>query len=119
MHWYLHVLRNSMNFAGRARREEYWHFIVANIAFALSLNLVDMLVRVLTGTGPLVLLYAIAMLVPAAAVSIRRLHDIDRSGWWLLLALVPVVGLVLIYFFALDGNGGRNRYGYNPKLVIA
>jgi uncharacterized membrane protein YhaH (DUF805 family) len=119
MHWYLHVLRNYANFTGRARRSEYWYFVLANIAFALGLNLLDMLVRVLTGYGPFVALYGLAMLAPGIAVSIRRLHDIDRSGWWLLLALVPFVGLMLIYFMAQDSNGGTNRYGQNPKLAIA
>jgi uncharacterized membrane protein YhaH (DUF805 family) len=119
MHWYLHALRNYANFAGRARRSEYWYFVLVNIAFALGLNLLDMLVRATLGTGPFVMLYGLVMFVPGIAVSIRRLHDIDRSGWWLLLALVPVLGLVLIWFMATDGNGGSNRYGHNPKLVIA
>jgi uncharacterized membrane protein YhaH (DUF805 family) len=119
MHWYLHALRNYANFSGRARRAEYWHFVLANIAFVLAFNLVDMLVRVLTGTGPFVLLYALAVLVPAIAVSIRRLHDSDRSGWWLVLAIVPLVDLVLVYFLVCDSDGGTNRYGRNPKLAIA
>jgi uncharacterized membrane protein YhaH (DUF805 family) len=119
MHWYLQVLRNFANFGGRARRSEYWYFVLVNIAFALGLNLLDMLVRATLGTGPFVMLYGLVMLVPGIAVSIRRLHDTDRSGWWLLLALVPLVGLVLIWFMTLDGNGGTNRYGHNPKLVIA
>jgi uncharacterized membrane protein YhaH (DUF805 family) len=119
MHWYLHVLKNYANFDGRARRSEYWYFVLVNIAFVLGLNLLDMLVRVLTGYGPFVTLYALVTLVPGIAVAIRRLHDTDRSGWWVLLALVPLVGLVLIYFLALDSDGGTNRYGQNPKLVIA
>jgi uncharacterized membrane protein YhaH (DUF805 family) len=119
MPWYLHVLRNYANFNGRARRSEYWYFVLVNIAFVLALNLLDMLVRATLGTGPFVMLYGLAMLVPGIAVSIRRLHDTDRSGWWLLLALVPVVGLVLIWFMTIDSDSGTNRYGRNPKLVIA
>ena len=119
MHWYLHVLRHYANFTGRARRSEYWYFVLVNIAFGLGLNLLDMLVRATLGTGPFTMLYGLVMLVPGIAVSIRRLHDTDRSGWWLLLAVIPVVGLVLIWLMALDSNGGTNRYGQNPKLVIA
>ncbi|MET0230990.1 MAG: DUF805 domain-containing protein [Rhodanobacteraceae bacterium] len=119
MHWYLHVLRNYANFTGRARRSEYWYFVLVNLAFGLGLNLLDMLLRATLGTGPFVTLYGLVMLVPGIAVSIRRLHDIDRSGWWLLLGLVPFVGLLLIYFMALDSSGGTNRYGHNPKLAIA
>jgi uncharacterized membrane protein YhaH (DUF805 family) len=119
MHWYLHVLRNYANFTGRARRSEYWYFVLVSLAFVLALNLLDMLVRVLTGYGPFVLLYSLVMLVPSYAVAVRRLHDTDRSGWWILLAFVPLVGLVLLYFLALDSNAGTNKYGPNPKLVIA
>jgi len=93
--------------------------VLVNIAFALALNLFDMLLRATLGTGPFVTLYGLVMLVPGIAVSIRRLHDTDRSGWWLLLGCIPLVGLVLIWFFAADSNGGTNRYGQNPKLVIA
>lgn len=65
-------------------------------------------------------IYALAVLIPSLAVSVRRLHDTDRSGWWLLIALVPLIGaIVLLVFLVLDSNSGQNQYGANPKDVIA
>src|SRR5690606_13737347 len=73
-----------------------------------------------TGMGLLGGIYALAVLIPSLAVSVRRLHDTDRSGWWLLIALVPLIGaIVLLVFLVLDSNSGQNQYGANPKDVIA
>jgi uncharacterized membrane protein YhaH (DUF805 family) len=121
MHWYLEVLKKYALFDGRARRSEYWYFVLFNVAIAIGLGLVDAMIRSITGIGfgPLGTVYALAVLVPGIAVSIRRLHDTDRSGWWLLLGLVPLVGLVLILFMVQDSTASSNRYGQNPKLAIA
>ena len=119
MNWYLHVLRNYAEFGGRSRRSEYWYFLLFNLIAAFALSLADSAVRKILGFGFLGMMYALVVLVPGIAVSIRRLHDTDRSGWWLLLAFVPIVGLVLIWFMAQDSDAGTNRYGQNPKLVIA
>ena len=119
MHWYLEVLRKYTQFTGRSRRSEYWYFVLFNLIVAVVLAIVDSALRKIVGFGMFGMLYSLAVLVPGIAVSIRRLHDTDRSGWWLLLALVPLVGLVLIVFLAEDSNAGTNRYGQNPKLVIA
>jgi len=119
MNWYLHVLRNYAQFNGRSRRSEYWYFLLFNLLVAVLLGFADGVLRKIVGFGMLGMLYSLVVLVPGIAVSIRRLHDTDRSGWWLLLALVPLVGLVLIWFMAQEGNAGTNRYGQNPKLVIA
>jgi uncharacterized membrane protein YhaH (DUF805 family) len=119
MHWYLHVLRNYTQFDGRSRRSEYWYFFLFNVIVAVVLGIADGALRKILGFGMLGMLYGLAVLVPGIAVSIRRLHDTDRSGWWLLLAFVPIVDLVLIWFMAQDSNAGTNRYGQNPKLVIA
>ena len=119
MHWYLHVLKSYAEFSGRARRSEYWHFLLLNMIVAAVLAFADTVVRKILGFGFLEPIYALVVLLPSIAVSIRRLHDTDRSGWWLLLAFVPLVGLVLIWFMAEDGNAGTNRYGQDPKLVIA
>jgi uncharacterized membrane protein YhaH (DUF805 family) len=119
MHWYLHVLRNYAQFDGRSRRSEYWYFFLFNVIVAVVLGIADGVLRKILGFGMLGMLYGLAVLVPGIAVSIRRLHDTDRSGWWLLLAFVPIVDLVLIWFMAQDSNAGTNRYGQNPKLVIA
>lgn len=119
MHWYLQVLRNYTQFDGRSRRSEYWNFFLFNLIVALVLGFFDSVLRQMLGFGVLGTLYGLAVLIPGIAVSIRRLHDTDRSGWWLLLAFVPIVGLVLIWFMAQDSQSGTNRYGQNPKLVIA
>jgi len=117
--WYLLVLKKYLVFEGRARREEYWYFILFNILAGIILGVVDNMTGTLnleTGMGFLSGLYSLAVLIPTIAVAIRRLHDTDRSGWWLLIALIPVIGgLVLLVFFVLDGTPGSNQYGPNPK----
>ena len=87
MHWYLEVLKKYTLFTGRARRSEYWYFVLLSIVIAVVLAMVDSVVRKITGIGFGLFgtLYSLAVLVPGIAVSIRRLHDTDRSGWWLLL----------------------------------
>lgn len=119
MNWYLEVLRKYAVFTGRARRKEYWFFLLFNVLISFVLGLIDnMLGLVMTNAGIGVLggLYALAVIIPTIAVTIRRLHDSDRPGWWILLAFVPVIGsLVLLIFMVLDGNQGRNRYGEDPK----
>ena len=94
-------------FEGRARRSEYWYFCLFNF-----------LVGILLGWIPVVgwLIY-LAFFLPGIAVGVRRLHDIGKCGWWLLLALIPVVNLVLIYFYILDSQIGVNEYGPNPKDI--
>jgi len=119
MHWYLEVLRKYTLFTGRSRRSEYWYFTLFNLIVITVLWFIDSVMRKIVGFGMFGILYGLAVLLPGIAVSIRRLHDTDRSGWWMLLALVPIVGLVLIVLLAEDSNAGTNRYGQNPKLVIA
>ncbi|MGI9264325.1 MAG: DUF805 domain-containing protein [Gammaproteobacteria bacterium] len=119
MDWYLAVLRKYLVFEGRAQRAEYWYFVLFNIIFGIVLAIIDGIFGSLnpdTGMGLLSGIYSLAVLIPTIGVAIRRLHDTDRSGWWLLLALVPLIGgLVLLVFFILDGTPGSNRFGPNPK----
>jgi uncharacterized membrane protein YhaH (DUF805 family) len=118
MKWYLAVLTNYVGFSGRAQRAEYWYFFLFYILIYVVLGLLDQFVL---GRGPvLVLAYALVVLIPSTAVSIRRLHDIGKSGWWLFIALVPLVGgLILLYFMVLDSQAGDNAYGPNPKAASA
>jgi len=115
MQWYLGVLKNYAGFSGRARRTEYWMFGLVNFV----ITLVFYILTFATHSGfflVLVLLYALAVLVPSLAVLVRRLHDIGMSGWWILIGLVPFVGsVVLLVFTVLAGNQGPNRYGDDPK----
>ena len=103
------ALGNYANFNGRARRSEYWwFFLIVNISF-LVLGILGALVLSLLQVVEVVL--ALALFLPALAVTARRLHDTDRSGWWILLGLVPFGGIVLLVFCVLPGTSGPNRYG--------
>lgn len=98
-------------FEGRAGRAEYWWFFLANF-------LIGLVIQILAGVSDalviLSLIYSLALLIPGLAVAVRRLHDTNKSGWWILIALVPLVGIiVLIVFLATDGDPGANQYG-NP-----
>ena len=112
MQWYLAVLKNYAGFSGRAHRTEYWMFVLFNIIISFVLGFVEGLFG---GPGILGMIYSLAVLIPGIAVAMRRLHDTGRSGWWLLIGLVPVVGfIVLLVFMVLEGDNGANDYGDAP-----
>lgn len=117
MQWYLKVLTQYADFDGRARRTEFWMFTLVSAVISIVLSLVDGALGTNgAGFGLLGGLYSLAVLIPSLAVSVRRLHDTDRSGWWVLIGLVPLVGaIVLIVFFATDGSPVVNAHGPNPK----
>lgn len=130
MQWYLKVLRQYADFSGRARRKEFWMFVLFNAIAALILSILDNVLGLNSGTvtasgfyysaGILTSIYQLAVLIPTLAVNARRLHDTDRSGWWQLIALIPLVGIIiLIVFWATEGNRGPNRFGTNPKELAA
>tara|TARA_B110000238_G_scaffold141602_1_gene152786 strand:+ start:1608 stop:1946 length:339 start_codon:yes stop_codon:yes gene_type:complete len=110
MNWYKKVVfENYANFDGRARRSEYWYFVLLNTVFVI---LVSLLNPVLYG------LYALLVLLPGLAVSVRRLHDVGKSGVWLLISLVPIIGGIwLIILMATEGETECNMYGSNPKEI--
>ncbi|AWL87335.1 hypothetical protein AMK14_09505 [Streptomyces sp. TSRI0445] len=113
MNWYLAVLKNYAGFSGRARRKEYWMFTLINFVIAVVLQIVGFAID----TQVPYYIYFAATLIPSLAVAVRRLHDTGRSGWWLLIALVPLVGaIVLIVFLASEGKPETNEHGVNPKL---
>jgi uncharacterized membrane protein YhaH (DUF805 family) len=112
MNWYITVLRRYAVFTGRARRQEYWMFTLVSLVIAFILGLIDLSLH----TWVLETVYWIAVLVPSIAVTTRRLHDTDRTGWWQLIVLVCVIGgIILLIFTVLDGQRGPNRYGPSPK----
>ena len=121
MNWYLAVLKKYAVFDGRARRKEYWFFVLFNIIFALVLAFIDGMVGTFnpeSGYGVLSGIYGLAVFIPGIAVSIRRLHDTDRSGWWILICLIPLIGAIwLLILFVLDGTAGQNQYGPDPKVA--
>ncbi|MBL0592837.1 DUF805 domain-containing protein [Aeromonas veronii] len=116
MNWYISVLKQYAVFSGRARRTEYWMFVLCNVIVMLLLGMVDKLIG---GDNELISsIYSLAVLLPSLAVAARRLHDTDRSAWWLLLGLIPIIGtLVLIYFMVCNGQQGSNRFGDDPKAA--
>ncbi|MEU1405540.1 DUF805 domain-containing protein [Streptomyces sp. NPDC005728] len=114
MHWYVDALKKYAVFTGRARRTEYWTFSLVNLLIALALLVID---RPLGFDYPRSL-FALAILLPSLAVSVRRLHDTGRSGWWLLIGLIPVIGpITVLVFTAIEGEPGDNTYGASPKYV--
>jgi len=117
MNWYLDVLKKYAVFDGRARRKEYWMFFLFNIIISIVLGVIEAMI----GTfGILGGLYMLAILVPAIGVTVRRLHDTDRSGWWILVGFVPVIGgIILLVLMVLDSKPGTNQYGPNPKEAAA
>jgi len=123
MNWFMEALRNKYaTFEGRARRKEYWNYVLFYCLALIALLLVDGVFGTLNeeaGIGLLSGLFALGTLVPSLAVTVRRLHDTDRSGWWVLIGLIPIVGdIVLIVFAVQDSQPGANRFGPNPKGVI-
>jgi uncharacterized membrane protein YhaH (DUF805 family) len=119
MNWYITVLKRYGVFIGRARRAEFWWFFLFNLLITAALASVDQLTGTLNpegGYGLLSGIYSLAVLLPTLAVAVRRLHDIGRSGWWLLIGLIPVIGtIILLALFILDGMPGDNRFGPSPK----
>jgi uncharacterized membrane protein YhaH (DUF805 family) len=117
MDWYLEVLKKYALFTGRSRRTEYWMFTLVNAIILVVLGGIE---KFLGTNGLLDTLYALAVLLPSLGVSIRRLHDTGRSGWWLLIGFLPFIGwLVLLLFMVQDSEPGENEYGPNPKAAIA
>jgi uncharacterized membrane protein YhaH (DUF805 family) len=117
MDWYLAVLKNYAEFSGRAGRQEYWLFFLFNVIVAtVTLFVESLFVESLLGS-PAVLysLYCLAVLLPGIGVSVRRLHDTNRSGWWLLLALIPFGVIVILVLMALEGEPDANQYGDLPR----
>jgi uncharacterized membrane protein YhaH (DUF805 family) len=96
-------------FSGRAGRPEFWWFVLFNLIASLILGVVD---HAIFGREVLGAIYSIGVILPGLAVSVRRLHDIGRSGWWLLIGMIPVVGiLVLLFWYIKEAPPGTNQYG--------
>lgn len=121
MSWYLKCKKNYTNFKGRARRKEYWIFQLINIIFLLFLYILDL--KLNTGTiinnryiGFFSFIYEIFILLPTLSVTVRRLHDIGRSGSWIFISFIPIVGVIwLIILMCVEGSVFDNEYGSNPK----
>jgi uncharacterized membrane protein YhaH (DUF805 family) len=131
MSWYLKVLKKYAVFSGRARRKEYWYFALFNFIIGFVLSLPQILLPLLApslsplpflplllGFSVLSFVYSLAVLIPSIAVTVRRLHDTGRSGWWIFIGLIPFVGVIILFvYMVLDSQAGTNQYGPSPKLV--
>ena len=123
MKWYLQVLKQYAVFSGRARRKEYWMFVLFNLIFCLVAMALDNLLGTTISIMPygfFYLLYALVVFIPGLAVIVRRLHDVGKSGWMILIAFIPIVGAIWIFVLSvIDSKPGENKYGLNPKEVVA
>ena len=123
MEWYTGVIKKYAEFTGRARRQEYWMFVLINMLISAGIGIVEAaggLTYTDGGGGPLTGLYGLFVLVPGIAVAVRRLHDTGRSGWYLLMALIPLIGWIFVLIALIqDGDTGVNAYGPSPKYGAA
>jgi len=129
MKYYLNVLKNYATFSGRARRSEYWYFALFNVIFAVAAMMLDKALgtnfTVETAAGPINLfygyvyvLYLLFIFLPSLAVLVRRLHDVGKSGWFVLISLIPLVGSIwILVLLCTDSIPGQNQYGLNPKGI--
>lgn len=121
MKWFIKSLKQYADFKGRARRKEYWMFILFGVIIGVVLTLIE----IMTGTfnyfvnfGPLSALFSLVIFIPNLAVSVRRLHDIGKSGWMILIILIPIIGAIWLFILMIrDSEPGQNKYGENPKNI--
>jgi uncharacterized membrane protein YhaH (DUF805 family) len=110
-------LANYATFTGRARRSAFWFFWLFNLLAHSVAGLLDG--AMLGGTNTLNAIVSLVLLLPNLAVSVRRLHDVGRSGWWLLIGFVPLVGIVvLLIWYVSRGEDGPNRFGADPRPAL-
>ena len=118
--WALLPLKRYTDFQGRSRRKEYWFFVLGVFVVAILLSIVEGIAglsgMIAGAYGPLTALFFLGILVPSIAVQVRRFHDQDKSGWFVLIGLIPILGgLVVLVFMFLEGTRGPNRFGPDPK----
>ena len=111
-------LSKYVTFSGRAQRSEYWWFVLFAVLISVAAMILDNLLGLtpgIDGDGPIEILVGLALILPSISVAVRRMHDLDRSGWWVLILLIPIVGLIIFLVFACRrGTDGANRFGPDP-----
>ncbi|MER5523195.1 DUF805 domain-containing protein [Streptomyces sp. NPDC002677] len=116
MNWYVDVLKKYAVFSGRARRQEYWMFFLFNLIISIVLAVIGRVI----GFAALGAIYSLAVLLPGLGVAVRRLHDTGRSGWAILVSIIPLVGwIIVLVWLASEGKPEQNQYGDNPKHAPA
>ena len=113
MEYFIDGLKKYADFTGRARRKEFWMYTLFYMIFYVLAVVIDVVLGTMIFAG----IYALALLIPTIAISARRLHDTDRSGWWQLIGLIPLIGAIVLLIFYVQDSLGENEYGANPKLV--
>lgn len=118
--WKKVFLENYANFEGRARRSEYWYFVLFNFLITLSAYIVSFLLILFGGflLWFFIPIFSLLTIIPSLAAQVRRLHDTNKSGWWLLIAFIPFGAIVLLIFYFTEGDRGSNQYGTDPKMEI-
>jgi uncharacterized membrane protein YhaH (DUF805 family) len=122
MKWFLIVMKKYAVFTGRARRKEFWMFTLFSIIFSIMFMILDYVCGTKSegefSVGLFESAFSLAILVPSIAVTVRRLHDIGKSGWWFLLVFAILIGwIILLVWNCTDGEPGENKYGTNPKEI--
>ena len=113
MEYFTGALKKYADFTGRARRKEYWMFVLFYLIFYIVLSVIDSFIGTMILSG----LFSLALLVPSISIAARRLHDTGRTGWWQLIALIPLLGTIVLIVFLAQDSHDENKYGANPKAV--
>ncbi len=117
MYWYLKVLKQYADFEGRARRKEYWMFVLIHSFIILSLELINLFIYNDDNflLDILLVIYCLALTIRLIAVTVRRLHDIDKSGFWYFIYFIPIIGSIWLFILTIEEScSGKNPYGPNP-----
>lgn len=115
MEYFIDALKKYADFSGRARRKEYWMFVLFYLIFYIVFTVVDTFL----GTFLLAVIFSLALFVPSISIAARRLHDTGRTGWWQLIALIPLIGAIVLIVFLVQDSHDDNKYGPNPKSTQA
>lgn len=122
MHWWITAMKKYATFSGRARRKEYWMFALFSFIFAIVALVCDSILGTESedmGFGLIYGLFCLSIIVPSWAVTVRRLHDVGKSGWWVFISFIPFIGGIWLFVLTLtDSQTGENRYGANPKVSL-
>lgn len=110
------VLTNYVKFEGRSGRPEYWWFVLAYVIVTVVFSFLSGIIGIFAW---LLNLIALAVFIPSIAVSVRRFHDIGKSGWWVLIGLIPIVGWIAYIYFTAQPSAGSNEHGEGPQPLIS
>jgi len=113
MEYFTDALKKYADFTGRARRKEYWMFVLIYTLIMIGLAILETII----GFGFISTLFSLALLVPSISISARRLHDTGRTGWWQLISLIPLIGIIVLIVFLAQDSHDANTYGPNPKAL--